>query len=719
MSMIAEDSSQPCHRPESHAFHPSESLPVVSQSAHSHISPNEPQHSSKRTALFRRRSPHSRSLFGIIGRVSDSGEHFLHPIRTLKQLINPDGLKRLPHLVVFHAIAGIVLSLTIAFLSTLLLLHAHLRISPELHPIQLKFPIYHNLMFPNSTFSQFSQIPQAFQTYQSSQSNKQPYDPLDFQLELTFSIPLTLSVRIPHPQRYILFNKLQSTRTKRTKRALRVFFLHVVGPNAESRCRAIASAITYAKNTNRLLVILWDSEFGGSHIAPNTLTYAHTNGDGKPVADFIFAHVRDLHLAPNASQWSDFSISYFTSYSQNRRDLDKIMDLESRHIFFRSDSALEGRYAEQLPGIMIMSRMLTPGPTFRQDWDAFIRRWTFPHLDASRIGELLNRVYGVPRIFIDGMTDDKQRLLLRLLDQSKSKRAFFIHTQYGLGNRLRALGSAMAIANVTGRVLVLIWEPDVHLDCHFNDLFVNEYVLIEKLSMNWPPIGTAVKDNAMQTVDFYNFMRNEGPGRHNPLKDLVNPHNGRHVYAKSAYVLRSSFTPRIVSIRSTYWKIMRNELVPQAEIMALVLDPMFAKIKDMVGVHIRARTIENDIKGVGHDFYGKASHTTDHWRQRTGLKTFEDKIRRLNSKYNFFVAADTKEAIYALENRFGSHRFLSVPREGDCVTRDVECAKLALVDILLLSRVSTLLGSHWSSFTEGAVRLSGHVRVLLAGVHFG
>lgn len=689
----------------------SESLPTVSQSTRPDPTLNGIQHPSKKSALFRRRPIQPYSLFRIISDFSSSGDRFIRPVRTLNLIFKADVLKRLPQLVIFHALAGILLSLTIAFGCTLLLLHARIQFPAELYSVRLKFPIYLNLAFPNSSVAATS--------LQTSQTSVKSYDPVDYQLERLFSIPLALSVRIPYPHRFILFNRLQSTRVRRTKQSPKVFFLHVVGNDAENRCRAIASAITYAKNTDRLLVILWDSAFDGKHVPPNALSYAQTSVHDKPPQDFIFAHVRNLHLAPNVSRWSDFSVSYFTSYSQAQRALDNIMDLATRHIFFRSDSALTGKYTDQLPGVMIMSRTLTPASAFRNQWDAYIRRWTFPHLDTLHIAELLNRVYGVPRIFIDGMSDDKRRLMLRLLDQSKSKRALFVHAQYGLGNRLRALGSAMAIANVTGRVLVLIWEPDAHLDCTFNDLFVNEYVVIEKFVMNWPPVGTAEKDQAMQTVDFYNFMRNEGPGRHNPLKDLVNPRNGRHVYAKSAYVLRSSFTPRIISTRSAYWKIMRDELVPQVEIMSLVLHPMFANIKDMVGVHIRARTIENDIKGIGHDFYGKASETTDHWRQRTGLKTFEDKIRRLSTKYNFFVAADTREAIHALENRFGSHRFLSVPRDDDCVTRDVECAKLALVDILLLSRVSTLLGSHWSSFTEGAVRLSGRVRVLLAGIHFG
>lgn len=695
---------QLAHQPQvpshiSGSLHHTESLPKEPDATTNGISSKKP-----RRAFFRRKSASSQSLSQLGSKLSSSGRRVLQLIRPLRPLFNYERYSFFPQLVLIHALAGIIISLTLALASTSFLLHTLPPFPSDVYQIHPMFRLYPNIAVPNST------------TYFSPVGSPNIVGDIDLQLEQSFAIPATLSILIPHPQRYLLINLLQSTRIQRTNLSPKLFVLHVVSSNAESRCSAIASAITYARNTDRLLIILWDTAYGGHSFGPDAVTY----GQKDQLNNFLFVHVHDLHLSPNVSHWSDYSIAYFTLPSHSHdHPLDRVADLASRHIFYRSGTPLVGKYADLSPGVMIMSRALSPGVYFRREWDSFTRRWTFPHLIPSRVSEILNRVYGVPRIFIDNMVEEKQRLLLRMLDRSSSKRALFIHTQYGLGNRLRALGSAMAIAKVTGRVLVLIWEPDVHLDCRFNDLFVNEYVIIEKFVMNWPPSGTATKDHAMQTVDFYNFMRNEGAGRHNPVKDLVNPSNGRHVYVKSAYVLRSRFTPRIISTRSGHWKIMREELVPQVEIMMLVLDPMFANIKNMIGVHIRARTIENDIKGVDHEFYGQASRTTDHWRKRTGLKTFENKIMRLNTKYNFFVAADTKESIYELEKRFGAHRFLSVPRDGDCVTRDVECAKLALVDILLLSRVSTLLGSHWSSFSEGAVRLSGRVKVLLAGIHFG
>eukprot|EP00177_Eucheuma_denticulatum_P004018 GFKZ01007257.1.p1 GENE.GFKZ01007257.1~~GFKZ01007257.1.p1 ORF type:complete len:695 (+),score=72.31 GFKZ01007257.1:452-2536(+) len=534
-------------------------------------------------------------------------------------------------------------------------------------------------------------------------------------LERNFDFPPSLSRKISLAQRYSLLTQLQDISQRKRQYPLRLFILHVVGSHASGRLAAIASAITYARNTHRFLLILWDTGRGGEAFGTDAIRPL----EACDKQSIMFTNVDSLQLSPNLTSWSEFQINYYTKNGSGGYSLDSVAALATRHIFYRSQAAVQARYAELSPGIMAMERLFAPGSSIERAWFHLMKDWTFPSMDISDVGDLLHRVYGVPLIFLDALSSDNKRKLLRGLSQSTSKRAFFVHAQYGLGNRLRALGSAMAVAKVTGRVLVLIWEPDVHLNCRFSDLFANDLIVMDKLNMNWPPGDVNTKDHAMRTVDFYNFMRFQGKHIHNPLKQLVNPRSGRHVYVKTAYVVRSSFAPRIISTTSAYWKVMRETLVANAEIMYLVHDPSFVNIRGMVGVHIRSRTIENDIKGVSEEFYGNGSRTTDHWRRLTGLKTFENKIMRLSLRYKFFVAADTREAISMLEKKFGSHRIFSLPREEDCMTRDVECAKLALADILLLSKVPTLLGSNWSSFTEGAVRLSGHVKVLLAGVHFG
>lgn len=533
----------------------------------------------------------------------------------------------------------------------------------------------------------------------------------------TFDIPPSLTQKLSLETRHELLSKLQQAQAiDPNHNPLRLFVLHVVGSVPHDRLESMARGITYAQHTNRLLLILWDTGFGGEIFGVNPIQTI----PAIKKKNILFTYVDSLHLKPNVSHWSEYQMNYYThSGVKVGYPLDSVAVLRTRHIFHRTQPTVEGRYAEISPGVMSLPTFFKPTSAMQRSWVNFLREWTFPHMDIAEIADLLNRVYGIPWIFLDGLSDDGRKKLLRALSKSTSKRAFFVHAQFGLGNRLRALGSAMAVAELTGRVLVLIWEPDAHLHCRFSDLFVNDIITIDKLNMNWPPGDSNTKDHAMGTVDFYNFMRFNGKHIHNPNTEHVNPQSGRHVYVKSAYVVRSSFAPRIVSPHSKYWRIMRERLVPQVEIMTIVHDPSFVNIRRMIGVHIRSRTIENDIKGVSEDFYGSGSQTTDYWRRRTGLNTFKVRIKRLSPRYKFFVAADDRTVIKELEQEFGAHRIFSVPRDEDCVTRDEECAKLALADILLLSKVPILLGSHWSSFTEAAVRLSGRVKVLLAGVHFG
>ena len=85
----------------------------------------------------------------------------------------------------------------------------------------------------------------------------------------------------------------------------------------------------------------------------------------------------------------------------------------------------------------------------------------------------------------------------------------FVDAQHGLGNRLRAIASAGAIATHTGRELVIIWQPDDHCDCRYHDLF---------------EIGGAVLDQgfhddpAITGIDLFNYMEVEpGSAKDQPI----------------------------------------------------------------------------------------------------------------------------------------------------------------------------------------------------------
>ncbi len=533
-------------------------------------------------------------------------------------------------------------------------------------------------------------------------------------LRSNFHIPRTLSSILPHATKYELLTRLQDDTNGNPSHLL---ILHVVGTNTTGRLAAIATSLSYASLMNRILVVLWDTGRGGDGAtAYPPLTLRKT----MEKENVFFVIVNELALAVNAEEYTHLHVNYWSDRVALLRYFDNVAAMRERHIFIRASNALTGKYIKQTSGIERLSALFVPSPALYQAFSEYVTPWTFPHLSSAEVSDQLHRSYSVPRVFLAGMTDTNQRRLLHNLDKSTSKRIFFLHAQFGLGNRLRALGSAMAVAKVTGRVLVLIWVPDIHLNCEFSDLFVNDLVVMSKFAMEWPPSAMHSNDRALTTIDFYNFMRHEGNKQvHNPLTVNVNPRSGRHVYVKTAYVVKSKFTPRIISYTSAYWNTMRETLVPTADIMELVEHPDLQNIQFMLGVHIRSRRIENDIKGVGEEFYGKGSITTDYWRNRTSYQTFADKISLLNPQYRYFVAADTPEAVRLLRKKFGAHRIYSIPREADCITRSVECAKLALADILLLSRTRVLLGSHWSSFSEGAVRMSGRIKVHFAGLHFG
>ena len=76
----------------------------------------------------------------------------------------------------------------------------------------------------------------------------------------------------------------------------------------------------------------------------------------------------------------------------------------------------------------------------------------------------------------------------------------YIDAQHGLGNRLRAIGSAAAIAKNEGYELVIVWEPDEHCNCYFHDLF--EY--------DGPVIDSSFKKINNNNIKLYNYMEIEG-----------------------------------------------------------------------------------------------------------------------------------------------------------------------------------------------------------------
>ncbi|CAN8063819.1 unnamed protein product [Agarophyton chilense] len=364
---------------------------------------------------------------------------------------------------------------------------------------------------------------------------------------------------------------------------------------------------------------------------------------------------------------------------------------------------------------------------------------------AEALGRRLHDSYKVPWDIIAAMDmKPKESLLRRLMQRTENRekakrieldaagrqgqivdvdslpipRVLLCHCMHGLGNRLRALGSCMSFAKETSRELVVVWEPDSHIEAKFTDMFNTPLVILEKMPVHWPFSEVEKWDSVWSDFKYHNYMEMEGDGavKGEIIHDLPN----KHMYYKGAYIME------VENSALTNWEKDNNQLrslTPIDDVTKMVAEMESKGLgsERVVGLHVRNRTLSQDIKNV--DFlreYGdEATRTMDMWRHKSGVHNFMTVMNRLlkeNPATKFFVATDTFEVIGELEGKYGPERILSFTRT--CDERDGHCVKYALADLYALSKCKVLYGSNWSSFTEAAERLGG-VKAKLAGQDFG
>ncbi|MBL3527812.1 MAG: glycosyltransferase [gamma proteobacterium endosymbiont of Lamellibrachia anaximandri] len=267
---------------------------------------------------------------------------------------------------------------------------------------------------------------------------------------------------------------------------------------------------------------------------------------------------------------------------------------------------------------------------------------------------------------------------------------FYIDAQHGLGNRLRAIASAAAIAEASDRKLVIVWQPDHHCDCRFTDLFVKELPLIEE---------SFTASVSGQEFSVYNYMEVE----ENSSKDaeiILNP--GRDVYARSAYVLNSPLTDWDLEN-----KFIRS-LKPVSQVRELIAP---FDLTNSIGAHVRMEAGE----GLDNNTYDNIENWTEeghellhYWRDKSHYSHFIrriDQLMKTDASIKLFLATDMPETYEVFEQYYGNR--LSYLKRN-VYDRSKEQLIYALADAILLSKCNRLLGSTWSSFSELATRLSTH-----------
>lgn len=381
-----------------------------------------------------------------------------------------------------------------------------------------------------------------------------------------------------------------------------------------------------------------------------------------------------------------------------------------------------------------------------------IEKCSVPPVFVSRLGQVGRR-----RLLAELSRDSNGVLLWRTMP-----RILVVDLQNGLGNRLRALASAMQFAFLTQRVLVVIWAPDPHIRARLPQLLdpsvLLNLILVEH-PVPWPlkesqlvSFGSVAdhvpsithSHSAATSFVYYNFMQKDNGFQGSTDRRIPN-HPGQHIYVKTAYLIESQ------GMGNELLNVFIQCLKPATRVMQLVHSVEHRVggahiFRKMVGVHIRGRSIINDNSEVDSEceYSLKGAQITDSWRKLSTPKQFIPEMKRILDEWptivkwsdtrsllsaakqddvetsdkgdhihfapvdvawlpKFFVCVDSVSAFEELSKQFPKDSLVSLARK--CDDRGAECMMYAFADLVLLSRTGAMLASGWSSFSEVAMRM--------------
>ena len=207
-----------------------------------------------------------------------------------------------------------------------------------------------------------------------------------------------------------------------------------------------------------------------------------------------------------------------------------------------------------------------------------------------------------------------------------------------LGNRLRALGSAAAVAEASGRELVVIWQPDAHCQCRLSDLFDYHGAVVEAGFQS-----TAVA----RGMKIYNYMEAEAGARKGARIKIL---EDQDLYVRTAYVLNSELTSWDAE------NAFLRRLTPVDEVIDLV---GAAHQTYDVSAHIRmegGRQYEHLPYEAPSNWKRSSHKKIERWRKKSHFSNFMRRIDELieNGRANqIFLAADRPEAYEQFQVRYG------------------------------------------------------------------
>lgn len=275
--------------------------------------------------------------------------------------------------------------------------------------------------------------------------------------------------------------------------------------------------------------------------------------------------------------------------------------------------------------------------------------------------------------------------------QTDRREKLYIDAQHGLGNRLRAIGSAHAVAHATGRELVVVWQPDHHCEGHLSDLFDYDGA-VETQSF--------VERARKERFSLYNYMEIE-PDAAKGAEITLEP--SRDAYVRSAYVLAHP---------ASHWATENALLKTLAQSPSEPVKALLGQAGAPAGIGLHVRM--EGAPGTDTNSYDAAENWTPdghaaihEWREKSHYRHFMarlDVLLEQTPSARVFLAADQPDTYRAFVETYGTDRIAMIDRK--LYDRSAQQLHYALADMLALAQTSHLLGSNWSSFTEAALRLS-------------
>ena len=281
---------------------------------------------------------------------------------------------------------------------------------------------------------------------------------------------------------------------------------------------------------------------------------------------------------------------------------------------------------------------------------------------------------------------------------------------------MRAVDTAVTLADRLGKQLIVFWGRDIHLNCKFSDLFNPSecFTVIEEkqyMGRKAPfPYLPGSKPNTPLRSTLYDLTKvalnikseiwfEEFEAAILPLVSDINPRKIRSMkeFEKMSFsYIEPLLAPLQVegnSFISTAWSLLpehnySKRFVPTDTLQSQIIS-VTSKFTDTIGVHIRRSDHKAAI-------------------QYSSLKKFINAMDcrlKENSNTTFFLATDCIHTERELLNRFPDI-ILTYTKSSYCRNSKTGVQD-ALIDLYCLSKTNKILGSYYSSFSQVAAEISG------------